>query len=346
MKLVVIATLVSLFAVELSLRFIVKKHLTYTEQNGHFISISPYVSAELNKLGKLRNGLWVNKPGKSKVNSVVFSYEHDYNAQGLREVEFTPELAQDTNLIKIVTLGDSFTEGMGTVSDSTWINLLANRLNDRGFSKKIKGLNGGVIGSDPVFCRKLYERELAKLNPSIVILAINGTDFLDVLLKGGEERYISETEVQFKKSPLRGYLNQFSYIARMINFDLLKYNRALLTDEQAAQQKIVVTNAILHEIEALKQLIETEGGQFIVVFHPKVTDFEEGELYIQPLVDATAQKKNIHFINLYDYFKKEMNVNNLYDYYWRIDKHHNNKGYEIFAQGIEEYLLENDLIGE
>lgn len=85
---------------------------------------------------------------------------------------------------RILGLGDSFTAGDGTHKDSTWLNFFERKLNDTSFYF----MNGGIIGSDPVFMAYNLKNTFSQFRPHHVIVCFNDTDISDIILRGGFER--------------------------------------------------------------------------------------------------------------------------------------------------------------
>jgi len=74
-----------------------------------------------------------------------FDYSYTANSLGLREVEFSVE--KPDSLCRLLFLGDSFTEGVGTPYDSTYPRFFGNLLKES--YNNIQTINAGISGSDP-----------------------------------------------------------------------------------------------------------------------------------------------------------------------------------------------------
>ena len=85
-------------------------------------------------------------------------------------------------------MGDSFTEGVGTTEDSTWLKQLEHMLNaDPHRFYDYTTLNGGAHGSDLIFSYELLSGCLLKYHPDMVILNLNSTDIGDIVTRGTAE---------------------------------------------------------------------------------------------------------------------------------------------------------------
>ncbi len=186
--------LVSLFMGELALRYVFKINLSRQEMNGSFFYFFPYGKPELEnlfrKLGHKEPDLRLSNhvPYWEEMNECdEFKYWHRYNSLGLRG----KDPSKDTAKINIVGLGDSYTEGVGTPEDSTWLQLVENNLNQvrRGQLKKIQCINGGIMGNEPIAEYIILKELLLPYKPRVVILAVNCTDISDIVELGGWERF-------------------------------------------------------------------------------------------------------------------------------------------------------------
>ncbi|MBI4040679.1 MAG: SGNH/GDSL hydrolase family protein [Deltaproteobacteria bacterium] len=90
------------------------------------------------------------------------------NREGLKTREFSTVKSQD--VIKIICLGDSITEGPDASNDQTYPNLLENLLNTESKNKKFEVYNAGISDYGIAQEYLLLERRLLKHKPDIVIL--------------------------------------------------------------------------------------------------------------------------------------------------------------------------------
>ncbi|HQP05197.1 MAG TPA: hypothetical protein PLP11_11410, partial [Bacteroidales bacterium] len=131
-------------------------------------------------------------PGVYQISNRDCSFEIATNSWGYRDKEWNPE--NMNSKIRIMALGDSFTEGYGAPADSTWMNLLEKDIADTGYYF----INGGMIGSDPVADYNRLKTNLIGLDPNIILFAVNITDLSDLMLRGGIERLTNGAVVKLK----------------------------------------------------------------------------------------------------------------------------------------------------
>ena len=70
--------------------------------------------------------LWTRDSFDYRFTNKEFDYQHTINSLGLRDKEYTAEQLDSSYVI--LTLGDSFVEGVGVPDDSTWSRLLHQKL--------------------------------------------------------------------------------------------------------------------------------------------------------------------------------------------------------------------------
>jgi hypothetical protein len=235
-----------LFVSELVIKYGFKRYLSYSEADGDIFYVSPYPRNTIGNIimGKLKGKTiferTVNEPNDiDGLERSEYSYAHRYNKLGLRGK--LPDQLPDSIKAKttlLLTLGDSFTEGMGAPEDSTWIALLEHYLNKQGDKCcPYFGVNGGVIGAEPVMEYKVLERLAESYRFRDVFLAINESDIYDLITAGGFERYSSNGFILSRKPPWFDSLYGFSFIARAVVHDVFHYNYFLMSDEQYEIEK-------------------------------------------------------------------------------------------------------------
>jgi len=342
-KLFIAILILSLFASELILKYVVKMNLSYLERNGGFYYNSmykrrPWDNFKLKYFQKEEDIQVATHPhGLSGINTTSeYSYKHTYNSLGLRDVE--PK-ANDS-LYTIIGLGDSFTEGVGSSQDSTWLKLFEMNLIRSGMGSNSQCINAGIGASDPVSELLLFKRKLTKFRPKMVIVCINNTDVTDIIVRGGKERFHDGT-VSYAKGPWWEFFYSFSYIFRAIAHSFFKIDYLFLTEkqycvEERKAQKII-EDCISNDFKTL-----AKNGHFklIVVLSPMQYELEQKRFLIQPLSDYFTMDSTLQTIDLYKEYTLAHNERgiNYKDLYWKIDLHHNSKGYQLWADILSEKL--------
>ena len=335
-QLILATIIITLFISELTLKYIVKTNLTYSEKNGGFFYNSMYKQRLLENFGRRyilkQNDIQLStRPANSidVLRKPEFTYTHTFNSLGLRDKE--PIL--DTSITTIIGIGDSFTEGVGSPQDSSWLKLLEGNLTRIYPNKKMQTINAGQNGSDPISELLLLERRLIIYNPKIVIICINNSDISDVIIRGGKERFNNGT-VKYSKGPWWEFFYSFSYIFRNITHSIFNLNYLLLTDKQnEIENKIAIEKLKESIVTDYKSLAIKYSFKLIVVFHPMQYELEQKNFMLQDLYSEVKKDTSILTVNLYNEYitlQKESQYN-FKDLYWQTDLHHNSTGYKLWA---------------
>lgn len=263
---------------------------------------------------------------------------------GFVDKEFTEKT--DSNELKILCLGDSFTEGDGSPQDSCYPRQLESILQSRFPSKKITVMNGGICGSDPVFNFKIYDSVMYKFKPQIVIQSFAKQDFNeDIAFRGGFERF-TNNGLHFSNTFNYEKLYQLSYLSRLYFTDIQGYNFLFINDKLlSAKQPFFVSTAMLIA-QKWDAEIEKRDFKLYFVIRPDVYDIfhEDNDDWFKQIIGGF--KKGQRFtkvIDLRTYFidSSEMRKN-INAYFWMKDGHNNSHGYHEMAKGIASQLEINN----
>jgi len=275
-----------------------------------------------------------------------FTYQRKVYANGFTQPMLNREKKQ--NEFRILALGDSFTEGVGVNSDSTWINLLNKKLSSYYPDTYLNSFNAGVVSSDPVFQYVLLTEKFNTFNFDMVIVAINESDITDIVLRGGFERFQDNGSVVYKALPSWEWLYGLSYIFRLVVINGLDYNHILIKDDEFEKRKTEALKIIYETIVKFYKYSKENNIELITVFHPSESEVCFPHFYRFSYLNELLNKKyaDMHIIDLQKHYVNnlKMNLQNVNQYYWKIDGHHNGKGYNVFAEYICNYIIENKLI--
>lgn len=266
-----------------------------------------------------------------------FTIERKYNSLGFADKEW--EVLKN-NKIRILCLGDSFTEGDGVASDSSYVSIFRNHLNQK--YPNIEVMNAGNFGSDPFFNFKAYQNLLQKYQPDIIIQEYTYLDlYSDIITRGGNERFANDFSVQYRPAPKWEKLYAYSYVFRIFAHTLGGYNTQLLKKEKMLnyikQDKIKT----IELFKNYKKLTSSNQSDLIVFTFPIHDQFinHENNYFFQEM-DIQFKKFGLEFYNLQPCYEDEIKRSHLksQDYYWELDNHHNAKGYEMMAKCLEEIV--------
>ncbi len=308
----------------------------YTERRGHYyISLfqQPY-----------KGNPYHTHPANSTVTlrSPEFEYTRNTNSLGLRFPELP--LKKDSGEIRIMALGDSFTDGDGAPQDSAWMNSLESELRKEYPDKNFTFINAGVCGSDVVNEYKLFKDKLAAYNPDILFVATNMSDIDDISLRGGFERFVTPDSCHYKNGPWWEKLYAISHIFRLAF--LRNSNNLLISDSEYDKEVKKSTTIIKNTLEKFDTLTTSQNCQFVAVLMPVAIDFLNDRFFSLSTLTDSAGRHSFHTVNLYDCYtqKHGINKNNAFDYYWRIDGHQNSRGYKIFGECVADYVVSKQLL--
>ena len=157
--LVIISVIISILMVEAGLRLVGYGKLPPTESAFQFFQYDPVCS-------------WRNMPGAEGDFRMVDSVSHvKINSHGLRSDKNYPYAKG--NKPRIAIMGDSYTWGFGVNNGKTFSDIL-----EKDYQGQVEVLNAGVCGYGTDQELLLYENEIRKYHPDVVIVVMNLTDIL------------------------------------------------------------------------------------------------------------------------------------------------------------------------
>jgi len=249
------------------------------------------------------------------------------------------------NEVRILALGDSYTVGIGSPYDSTWVELLKKKLNKIRDGKYFDIFNAGVSGSDPVLEYALLTEDLQSYNPDFVIAMINESDINDFIIRGGLERLAKKDTIIMKEGPWWEWAFNISFVTRLIAINGLKYNQLLVKESDMKNETAIAIEKIEKTLYKFNAYTASKRMQFLTVFLPSPYELTNGGRYkFKTLID-NLNRNDIHAIDMFEKFSEEMNNNPniLNKYYWKIDGHCTPEGYNFVAETIYNYINGNEL---
>lgn len=282
----------------------------------------------------------VAEPHKTyNLKSSEFNFQRTSNSLGFSDIEWNKK--KDDNTIRILCLGDSFTEGDGAVYDSTYVSFLKRSLQKT--NKKIEVLNGGFRGSDPFFNFKYLQDSLIAYQPDIIIQSFTTNDlYYDILLRGGMERFQADGTLKYRKDYWWESIYAVSFISRIIIQAAGNFDKHLIKESEYPKLKndaTAKTIQLFQDYQAFAEDHQIELIPFTMPFNQGIDESKENTAFYQQFKKEFA-RFNLRFHNLQDCYSHMAQDNNaIYrSYYWNQDGHHNAKGYEIMAICIEDIL--------
>lgn len=280
---------------------------------------------------------WPPHVSRASMFSNEYAYDRITNSDGYSDREWTQK--KDSNEIRIMTLGDSFTEGDGCAFDSTYPNALGRVLQARFPELKINVMNAARRGSDPWFEYKKLHDILLPYQPDIVLYTNGSNDmFFDHLTYGGMERFLPDSTVK-NRIPEHSWLGLYevSYVFRLImkaiGYDHTFFSKA--DREKNSREAIVDARQLSH---TYSQLAVENHFICIQLLRPDKNEMITGQYIfnVDSLLRGTDTLAQYMTFDLLAYYRDSLHIrgSDVDAYFWKIDQHHNAKGYATMGRAI------------
>ncbi len=315
---------------------------SYTEMNGNLFYTSGY---RFHNIWKSKYNYRPNKALGSKIDKKVeFEFEYTYNNLGFRNDGYDIDLS-NTNDYRILALGDSWTEGIGTPDGKTWTASLQAKLSRIMTNARV--INVGKSGSDPIYSFYALSQLYNDIKPQKIILTLNTSDINDVLSRGGVERFKKNGKVQLKTGPWWEFFYAGSFLTRKYIRDKLDYSRLLIPNDKMNIAFEETGDQLLNAMEQFQLFGAKHNLEVMIVFVPEYWDMEaisKNELTYEweMLVDLWNEIEgfpNLKTIYLPDCYLIKIK-DDPWNYWWKYDYHHTPKGYELMSECIFEQFIE------
>ena len=328
--LMLVSCFVTIILVEGILRLI-NLNPTYMERIGRSEYQSPYWADK-------KNSFWHLYPPDDSIHFFwgEFNYRRTTNHMGCTERIVN---LQDTSIHKILSLGDSFTEGIGTAADSAWPRVLERYMNVCAKDSYLV-YNAGIGGSDPVYEYHLLRNKFWDVKWDAVVFCINNTDIGDCNLRGGMERFKNDT-VEFTKPPLWEPIYAVSHLVRFVVLNIMHYDWTLRTKSENEKVNAKSVREIAYVLKRAEQELSERGIKMLVVAHPMTYDMIEPH-YLQKDFDSVLVHISVlKPLDLRPYLRDSQgyNVSNYTNIYWKNDGHFKGIGYQIIGKKIGQELV-------
>ncbi len=324
---------IGIYAAEIMLRLL-GWGATYTEKTqGVFVNPAELLQTGWYRIGHPNSNLEIVKR--------EYTFHRDYNSQGLLGDNWVEE--KDSGEVRIMTLGDSFTEGDGCTFDSCYPTVLEGLLRKEFPAQRINVLNAGICGSDPWFEYKKLHDLLLLYKPDIVVYT-NGSNDLnnDHLIYGGMERFMADSTVK-NKMPRHWWIGWYevSYVFRSF-VGFCGYDATMFSAKDR-QRNGLTSIADSKQLSSLFSRLATENDfQCIQVLRPEKYEIENDyyDFDRQQLLAGLNTLPRYTTFDLLRFYKDSLHITkaNVQDYYWQFDQHHNTKGYAAMATAVASSL--------
>ncbi len=270
-----------------------------------------------------------------------FSYTVTTNDLGLRDRNHP--VTKPPGETRVLCLGDSFTQGVGSPEPQTWPRLLERVL--RQWDPKVSVMNGGREGTDPFFAYRLLERHLLPYRPDVVVVTINQGDQYDYVLWGGTERFQPHGMLRGRPPPWWQPAYAASVVFRHVVHDLLGYDTEFVhRDERQAldQEMREQTFELFQRFQALG---EAQGYELLVVFLPMMDELEAGALEQQPVLTRLDEETDVATLDLREAFNRAgVRDSPEGPLYYPLDRHFTPRGNEVTAVTVARALRDRSWV--
>jgi lysophospholipase L1-like esterase len=341
LRVAIVTTALLVVGLELFLRYGLRSYESYTERHGQFNYVSPYGESI---------PTWIFAyPPSSRQHSVrpEFIQSREVNSLGLPEREIPAE--KSPNELRIIALGDSFTDGTGATYESTWPRILERDLASAKPGRPVTVVNAGIGGSDVCFEYVLLRERLLALSPDLVIVAVNATDVADIVRRGGMERFRRDGSTAFaRQAPSWEWLFAISFITRHFAQSVFHLDWQLMGEEERERAEHQAALTILDTLRDFRALSMENGFDLAIVLHPREVHELAAKSYspqFVPVVESMTNSGDFSVIDLLSFYVEHRLMTEApSEYFWPIDLHHNARGYEIMGKAVAAGLLDSGLI--
>ena len=288
---------------------------------------------------KLESWYWVHTPNTVIANKKKeFDFDRNVNSIGISEQEIKKDKGSK---FRILAIGDSFTEGVGTSYEESWVKQMETRWKDQ----NVQTINAGIGGSDPVYELALYRDKLTEYNPDLVVLTINSTDITDIIGRGGFDRF-HEDGTAGKDALSWEWIYATNHLFRMVMHGAFGYNSGLIKNADSEESKQESVKIIKEVIQQFDELTKREKTELLVVLQPSLQEFDKGKhtpFFGQLELAEYLESKGVNYLDASIEIKKK--GTSIPDYYYPLDTHFNKKGYALFGKTVYEKIESLELVG-
>lgn len=314
-------------AAEIALR-ITCSHCTWSEHNGDGF-VSPYSQGQ---------DSWYHVRAPNSITDYPlpeFNYQVKANSLGFRDIEHP--VSKPPNELRLLAIGDSFTESWGARFEHSWLNELGRDLNAAQSANHFRMICGGVSGSDPFYGYRIMLDKLLAYQPDLVLLVVNHSDIMDVITRGGMERFAPDGTTSPVDAPDLPWMFDSSQLVRMILFEVFDYTHALVPRKERNIKGEQALEKIKKLVLEYDSLLASQGIEFALVIHPYYKELDRNKYEkLEPLIQF-ARQRQINVIDTMPYLRAKLTEhdNRLADIYWPGDMHFTEVGYRYLAEAVE-----------
>ncbi len=294
------------------------------------------------------------------------------------EHDRTPEFSvtKPAHTLRIILIGDSFTEGAGVREEDTFASRLTRIFKEKNPEEHIEIINDGHRGQDIWQIYDRFKRKASQWQPDIVLYTYNLNDaHLIPEMQARQNDIINDLSVvrvektpkkslknkvtkKLKRyfhielaetSPFLKFLNQWDrLIARSRFLDVIRYRMNRLHASQVStrwyqdmptERNEPAWSKTKELILEMNQISKERGILFVVAICPLMSGLEKNYPFLEyhRAMKELLDRNGIPSIDLYPFFKGVKTEQMLVH---ELDAHPNEKGHEIMTRALHPFLLE------
>lgn len=270
-----------------------------------------------------------------------FSFPRTTNSLGLPEREVPVEKAADE--FRLLALGDSYTEGVGTAYEGTWLKAVERQAASAMPGRTVTSFNAGVSGSDPWYGLVLLEDTLLRYRPDVVFVAINASDVNDVIIRGGRERFGADGVTRPRPTPWWEWVYGVSFLGRHVVHDVLGYNSLFIKESRWQDARREAGGQLVEAVRAFQALAARERFRLVVVIHPDKLEASRAR-YERGFAAFVADVKALPGLDVVDVLERwtasgVLTPATAASLYWPIDGHNTPDGYAAFGRAVADVVF-------
>ena len=283
-----------------------------------------------------------------------FTIPYEINSLGFREREFSED--KDSNTVRIICIGDSYTEGDGVRYEESYPRYLERNLQTKCVSINVEVMNAGVSGSDIIYMHRLLDHKLLNYNPDVVIVGINTSDVTDIIQRGGYERFKDDGTTHFKKGPWFHIFFKASHVFRLVIRKVIRMDHMFIKKKKIPEVHQRVNHMIDDAVRNIRTLCQENNVRVVFFITPdlwttNIRDNPETTLGILPddeyynrfsRLSYMDTPNDEDFFNLWMPLVDTLQKLEFESFAWPFNGHFNSFGYSIVANYLEAAILEYD----
>lgn len=205
--------------------------------------------------------LWEPRPGATIEGEPI-------NQDGLRDV---PPTQKPDGRLRIATLGDSSTFGLGVPEAETWSRQLESALSARGVPAEV--LNFGVIGFTAVQGARYYEGRVREFQPDVVIAAFGAVNE-QVPAPGGNTDLVRIVAFGSPVGRIRSALERFATYRLLSSWVGTSLEPGASDETSDDWKRRVPVTEFEASLTYLAATVQQDGAQLVLVSPPRRQDTE------------------------------------------------------------------------